>query len=144
MGNPKLALSSIAGRAVPSEIPAAFLIIVMEENQYENIGSKAGSRNMKRIRKGAQGMFLELGHRCRKAHRMLPKAFLHVHLHVSLHALLDVGRCRNAATSGKVKARPSRWPFSVYAYMYIYIYMYTIILHVLAQMLHTSCLKIYK
>jgi hypothetical protein len=124
MGNPKLALSSIAGRAVPSEIPAAFLIIVMEENQYENIGSKAGSRNMKRIRKGAQGMFLELGHRCRKAHRMLPKAFLHVHLHVSLHALLDVGRCRNAAPSGKVKARPSRWPFSVYAYMYIYIYIY--------------------
>ena len=58
-------------------------MIVLEEEELDSVGSKAGTKNIERIRKDVDNMFLELGHHCRKAYRMSPEEF------VSLHALLE-------------------------------------------------------
>ena len=58
-------------------------MIVLEEEELNSVGSKAGTKNIQRIRKDVENMFLELGQHCRKAYRMSPEEF------VTLHALLE-------------------------------------------------------
>ena len=69
--------SSIRQRRRHRFLDTAFLIAVLDEEEFA--GSKRGCKNISRLRKDVEGMFMELGNHARKAYRMTPEAFLDLH-----------------------------------------------------------------
>ena len=57
----------------------ATLVIVLDEEEVEHLGSKLGCKNTPRVRKSVEKMILELGISARKALRMDPNVFYHLH-----------------------------------------------------------------
>ena len=57
----------------------ATLVIVLDEEEMEHLGSKLGCKNIPRVRKSVEKMILELGISARKALRMDPHVFYQLH-----------------------------------------------------------------